>query len=88
MGGDEIPSAGVLTAATGLDEAGSTCGVTEVELLVRPGEAVDTLESSASRVAYARAIAETADEALFAAREAVTCIQFHLRVCVSNEVTV
>ncbi len=63
------PVAGVLTDVSGVDDARKVDGVTDVQLLVRPGGAVTVLESSDSRVAYARAVGDTAEQALDAARE-------------------
>ncbi|MGK5733332.1 ATP-grasp domain-containing protein [Streptomyces sp. URMC 124] len=75
-----LPATGVLAETTGLEEARSTPGVTEVKLLARADSVIGTLESSESRVAYARALAPTNDEALSAAREAMSRLSFHLRV--------
>ncbi|WNV84947.1 ATP-grasp domain-containing protein [Umezawaea sp. Da 62-37] len=83
-----LPTAGLLGEVTGLDEARGTPGVTEVVLLVGPGTTIGALESSDSRVASARALGQTADEALSAAREAVARLEFHLCVRVVGEVTV
>ncbi|MGW7578636.1 ATP-grasp domain-containing protein [Streptomyces sp. NPDC054765] len=75
-----LPAPGVLAETTGLEEAREVPGVTEVHLLVPADATIGTLESSASRVAHARALAPTADEALAAAREAINRLTFHLRV--------
>ncbi|MFD9882605.1 ATP-grasp domain-containing protein [Streptomyces alboflavus] len=80
-----LPAPGVLAETTGLDEARVVPGVTEVQLLLPPDAAVGTLESSASRVAHARAIAPSADEALAAAREAINRLTFHLRVHAADQ---
>jgi hypothetical protein len=72
------PVAGVLVNVSGLDEAGSTEGVTEVKLLVRPGSTIGPLESSDSRVAYVRAVGETAALAVSAARKAAAHLEFQL----------
>ncbi|WP_149183698.1 ATP-grasp domain-containing protein [Streptomyces sp. TRM49041] len=71
---------GVLGDVTGLDEARATPGVTEVTVLARPGSEVGPLKSSESRVACARAVAPTADEAVDAVRAAVGHLEFQLRV--------
>ncbi|MFJ1709355.1 hypothetical protein [Kitasatospora sp. NPDC088346] len=71
------PAAGVVTEIGGLDEARTVDGVTEVQLLVRPGTACGALESSDSRLAYARAVAPDADRAVAAARAATARLEFH-----------
>ncbi|MFE7778557.1 ATP-grasp domain-containing protein [Streptomyces sp. NPDC057445] len=71
---------GVLDDVLGLDEARALPGVSEVAVLARPGTEVGTLETSESRVACARALGHTADEAVTAAREAVARLEFRLRV--------
>lgn len=71
---------GVLDGVSGLDEARAIPGVTEAAMLARAGAQVGALETSESRVAFARAIGQTAAEALTAARQAVTRLEFHLRV--------
>ncbi|MGX9788247.1 ATP-grasp domain-containing protein [Mycobacterium sp. MMS18-G62] len=82
------PVAGVLADVSGLDEAGEVEGVTEVNLLVRPGSTIGPLQSSDSRVAYVRAVAETADLAVNAARKAAAHLDFQLRVRAVGEQTV
>ena len=82
------PVAGVLADIGGLDEARKVKGVTEVQLLVRPGGTIGALESSASRVAYVRAVGETADAAVDAARNAAAHLEFQLRVRAVSEQTV
>jgi biotin carboxylase len=82
------PVAGVLADVSGLDEAGEAEGVTEVKLLVRPGSTIGPLESSDSRVAYVRAVAETVDLAVNAARKAAAHLDFQLRVRAVSEQTV
>ena len=82
------PAAGELVDVRGLDEARQTKGVTEVEPLVRPGGSCGTLESSESRIAYARALGDTADEAVAAARQAVERLEFQLRLCAVDGETV
>ncbi|TQC50917.1 ATP-grasp domain-containing protein [Rhodococcus sp. WS4] len=74
------PVAGVVTDIGGLDRARQVDGVTDVQLLVRPGGDVTLLESSDSRVAYARAVGETPEQALDAARDALACLEFQVRV--------
>ncbi|MFR0352432.1 ATP-grasp domain-containing protein [Streptomyces sediminimaris] len=71
---------GVLGEVTGLEEARAVPGVTEVAASVRAGAEVGGLTSSDSRVAYARALAGTAEDALEAARGAVARLEFGLRV--------
>ena len=68
------PAAGVLADVSGLDEARRTEGVTEVKLLVRPGS---TIGASDSRVAYVRAVGESADAAVNTARKAAAHLEFH-----------
>ncbi|MFI0982566.1 ATP-grasp domain-containing protein [Streptomyces sp. NPDC021093] len=75
-----LPAAGVLTGTSGLDEARAVPGVTEVDLLVDPGSTVGGLDSSWSRVGYARACGPTEDAAVGAAREAVSRLGFQLQV--------
>lgn len=75
-----VGAAGVLDDVSGLDEARALPGVTEVVMLAHPGSQVSTLKSSESRVASARAAGRTSDEAVGAAREAVACLEFRLRV--------
>jgi biotin carboxylase len=82
------PVAGVLADVSGLDEACNVKGVTDVQLLVRPGGTIGALESSDSRVAYVRAVGETADLAVDAARKAAAHLEFQLRVRALSELTV
>ena len=82
------PSAGVLADVGGVDEARDAEGVTEVEILVRPGTTLGALESSDSRVAYVRAVGETPDLAIDAARNAASHLEFHLRVRAESKQTV
>ncbi|MCQ4041308.1 ATP-grasp domain-containing protein [Streptantibioticus rubrisoli] len=82
------PAAGELTEVHGLEDARRTHRVTEVELLVRPGGSCGTLESSESRIAYARALGDTADEAVAAARQAVERLEFQLRLRAADGETV
>jgi biotin carboxylase len=82
------PAAAVLADVSGLDEARNATGVTEVELLVRPGSTIGALESSDSRVAYVRAVGETADVAVAAARKAAAHLEFQLLVRAVSEQTV
>jgi biotin carboxylase len=82
------PVAGVLADVSGLDEACNVKGVTDVQLLVRPGGTIGALESSDSRVAYVRAVGETADLAVDAARKAAAHLAFQLRVRALSELTV
>ena len=83
-----VPVAGVVTDVSGFDDARTVEGVTDVQPLVRPGDAVTGLESSDSRVAYARAVGNTADRALDSAREAVARLGFQVRVAAASTVTV
>ena len=82
------PAAGVLADVSGVDEARDAEGVTEVELLVRPGSTIGALESSDSRVAYVRAVGETPDLAVDAARKAASHLEFQLRVRAESNQTV
>jgi len=82
------PAAGVLADVNGVDEARNVKGVTEVQLLLRPGSAIGPLESSDSRVAYVRAVGEMADVAVAAARKAAAHLEFQLRVRAVSEQTV
>jgi len=81
------PAAGMFADVSGIDEALNVEGVTEVELLVKPGSTIGALESSDSRVAYVRAVGETADEAVRAARKAVAHLEFQLRLRAESEYT-
>ncbi|MFI6055258.1 ATP-grasp domain-containing protein [Streptomyces violascens] len=80
-----LPSPGVLTGISGLDEAREVAGVTEVRLLVEAGAAIETLESSESRVAHARAVGPSAEAALSAAQEAISRLTFHLGVRAADQ---
>jgi len=71
---------GVLDEVRGLDAARAVPGVSEAEVSARTGAEVGGLTSSDSRVAYARALAPSAAEALDAAREGVARLEFRLRV--------
>ncbi|MFI0980380.1 ATP-grasp domain-containing protein [Streptomyces sp. NPDC021093] len=75
-----LDAPGTLEEVHGLKEARALPGVTEADLMLRPGAKVGTLESSVSRVAYARASAPTQEEAVRAARAAVAALEFQLRV--------
>ncbi|MGX5211746.1 hypothetical protein ACWKT3_24200 [Streptomyces violaceus] len=75
-----LDAAGVLDDVSGLDETRALPGVTEVACLARPGAEVGRLVTSKSRVALARALGESADEAVAAARAAVERLEFRLRV--------
>ncbi|MEU8888659.1 ATP-grasp domain-containing protein [Streptomyces sp. NPDC048442] len=75
-----LDAPGTLEEVHGLTEARALPGVTEVDLMLRPGAKVGTLESSVSRVAYARASAPTQEQAVRAARAAVSALEFQLRV--------
>ncbi|MFJ4977175.1 ATP-grasp domain-containing protein [Streptomyces coeruleorubidus] len=83
-----LDAAGVLDGVSGLDEARALPGVTEVAVLARPGADVGRLETSESRVALARALGESADEAVAAARAAVERLEFQVRVPGRRGVTV
>ncbi|MBH0244589.1 ATP-grasp domain-containing protein [Streptomyces cavourensis] len=75
-----LESTGVLDRVGRLDEARSLPGVTEVRLLAKPGAEVGGLTSSDSRVAFARALADTPEDAARAARGAVELLEFTLKV--------
>ncbi|WP_151770293.1 ATP-grasp domain-containing protein [Streptomyces abyssomicinicus] len=75
-----VAAPGTLEEIMGLEEARALSGVTEVEPMARPGAEVGALESSESRIAYARALAPTEDEAVRAAKAAATALEFRLRV--------
>lgn len=74
-----VDSAGVLEAVTGTEKATTVPGVTEVTMLADPGTAIGVLADSDSRLAYARALGETPEAALTAARNAVSHLEFHLK---------
>ncbi|MFF9476272.1 ATP-grasp domain-containing protein [Streptomyces roseolus] len=75
-----LEATGVLDHVTGLEEARSLPGVTEVTLLAKPGTEVGGLTSSASRVAFARATAATPEEATRAAKAAAEHLAFTLKI--------
>jgi hypothetical protein len=56
--------------------------------LVDPGSTIGPLQSSDSRVAYARAVGKTADLAVAAARKAAAQLEFQLRVRAVSDRTV
>ncbi|MFJ9674247.1 ATP-grasp domain-containing protein [Streptomyces sp. NPDC101221] len=74
-----VDTAGVLEEVVGTDQASSVPGVTEVAVLAEPGTRVGALVDSESRLASARALADTADGALTAAQEAVSLLEFRLK---------
>jgi biotin carboxylase len=74
-----VDAAGVLDAVVGADKAAAVPGVTEVSLLAAPGTQIGALADSDSRLAAARALADTADAAVTAAQQAVSHLEFHLR---------
>jgi biotin carboxylase len=74
------PAAGVLADVRGAEQAAKTGGVTEVKLLARPGDTIGALESSDTRIASIRAIGDTADLAVDAARKAAAHLEFDVRM--------
>ncbi|MGW4231164.1 ATP-grasp domain-containing protein [Streptomyces sp. NPDC004980] len=74
-----VDTAGVLEAVIGTDKAAAVPDVTEVKVLAEPGTRIGALADSDSRLASARALGDTADAALTAAREAVSHLEFQLR---------
>lgn len=74
-----VDTVGVLEAVIGTDKAAAVPGVTEVSVLAKPGARIGALADSDSRLAYARALGDTADAALTAARKAVSHLEFQLR---------
>jgi biotin carboxylase len=74
-----VDTAGVLEAVIGTDKAAAVPGVTEVSVLAQPGTRIGALTDSDSRLASARALGNTTDAALTAAREAVSHLEFQLR---------
>ncbi|MEU0332769.1 ATP-grasp domain-containing protein [Streptomyces sp. NPDC006193] len=75
-----LAARGVLGGVTGLEEARAVPGVTAVEVTAREGGRAGGLSSSDSRVAYARALGDSAEAAVEAARKAVARLEFQLRV--------
>ncbi|MEU7583142.1 ATP-grasp domain-containing protein [Streptomyces sp. NPDC041068] len=75
-----VGAEGELEEITGIEEARELPGVTEVSALVKPGTVVDGLSSSFARVAQARALGETPEEAVAAARAAVSGLGIRLGV--------
>lgn len=73
------PAAGVLTRVDGAEDARRGEGVDEVRLLREPGEECVGLQSSDSRLAFVRAQAGTAEEALHRAHGALAALEFHVR---------
>ncbi len=74
-----LSGTGLLQDVAGVESANAIPGVTEVGVLARIGAEVGGLETSESRVAFARATAETADAAVATAQEAVALLDFGLR---------
>ncbi|MFH8260332.1 ATP-grasp domain-containing protein [Streptomyces roseolus] len=74
-----LEATGVLDRVARLEEARALPGVTQVTLLARPGAEAGGLTSSESRVAFARAVAETPEEATRAARAAAEHLEFTLK---------
>ena len=70
---------GVLDDVSGVDEARSVAGVTDVQVLVRPGAVLGDFASSDSRLGAVRARGATPEEAVSAAREGVQRLEFHVR---------
>ncbi|MGW4645151.1 ATP-grasp domain-containing protein [Kitasatospora sp. NPDC004289] len=83
-----LDTTGVLETVSGLDEARALPGVTEAAALAKPGATVGGLQHSESRVAYARALAPTPDEAVAAARAAVARLEFTVRARCTAATTV
>ncbi|MEU9031170.1 ATP-grasp domain-containing protein [Streptomyces sp. NPDC048383] len=83
-----VESRGTLEEILGLERARALPHVTEVDAMVSPGARVGELESSLSRVAYARALGATEEEAVRAAREAVEGLEFRIRSGARNTDTV
>jgi biotin carboxylase len=75
-----LAARGLLGEVTGLEEARAVAGVTAVEVTARAGGQAGGVTSSESRVAYARALGGSAEAAVGAARKAVACLEFQLRV--------
>ncbi|MET7368728.1 ATP-grasp domain-containing protein [Streptomyces sp. NPDC005566] len=74
-----IDTAGVLEAVIGTDKATTVPGVTEVSVLAQPGTTISATADSDSRLASARALGDTPDTALTAARKAISHLEFQLR---------
>jgi biotin carboxylase len=74
-----VDSAGVLESVAGREKAAAVPGVTEVTMLAEPGTAIGALADSDSRLAYTRALADNAEGAVTAARDAVSHLEFHLK---------
>ncbi|WP_327070936.1 ATP-grasp domain-containing protein [Kitasatospora sp. NBC_01250] len=74
-----LDGAGVLAEVSGSEAAEAVAGVSEVQLLARPGAVIAGLASSESRVAQVRATAATADAAVAAAQEGVGRLEFLLQ---------
>ncbi|MFG2836344.1 ATP-grasp domain-containing protein [Streptomyces zaomyceticus] len=68
---------GVVESVTGADEARGLPHVDDVRLFFGPGDPLDPVPSSDSRLALARAHGTTPEEAADRAREAVAGISFH-----------
>ncbi|MFE5948169.1 ATP-grasp domain-containing protein [Streptomyces sp. NPDC056480] len=82
------PASGLLTSIDGMDEAGQTQAVTSVQLLIDPGTRIGSLDSSTSRLAFARAIAPTGRQAVEAARQAIARLTFGIRMQARDEETI
>lgn len=73
-----LATSGTLVSVTGTDAAAAVPGVGKVAVLVQPGAEIGALTDSDARLASARALADTPQAALAAAREAVSHLEFQL----------
>ncbi|MEY9877481.1 biotin carboxylase [Streptacidiphilus sp. MAP12-33] len=75
-----IDASGILEAIHGLEAARQLPAVTEVVPLTSEGAQVGAPTTSESRLAYARALSDTPQAAVAAARQATESLEFQLRV--------
>ncbi|MEW2165933.1 ATP-grasp domain-containing protein [Streptomyces sp. NPDC007084] len=73
-----IDTSGTLVSVTGTDTAAAVPGVSKVSVLAQTGSEIGALTDSDARLASARALGDTPEAALAAAREAVSHLEFRL----------
>ncbi|MGW2842043.1 ATP-grasp domain-containing protein [Streptomyces sp. NPDC001493] len=73
-----LDASGTLVQVTGAEKAAAVPGVSKVSVLVQPGTRIGALSDSDARVASVRALGDTPEAALAAAREAVSHLEFQL----------
>ncbi|MFG2311822.1 ATP-grasp domain-containing protein [Streptomyces sp. NPDC048566] len=73
-----LDTSGTLVSVTGTDKAAAVPGVGKVAVLAEPGTEIGALTDSDARLASVRALGDTPEAALAAAREAVSRLEFRL----------